>query len=143
MRETRSKEIAGRTYEVTQLGAVAGQKVFVRVLKVLGPAIGAKDMAALLGGIQESDVQALVDAFIPMTHIAGVGQLNARTFDDHFAGAYRELFDWLAFCVEVNFGDFLSAPPSGLAASVGSAPAVEKGVSRSTSLPIAIGPSGE
>lgn len=116
LRSTQEKDIDGCSYAVTQLGALKGSKVFVRVLKVLGPAFASKDPAAFFDGLKEEDVEYLCSTFSPMTFVKG-GQFPGpldKTFDFHFAGRYGALVQWLLFCVQVNFGDFLKGKGLGL-----------------------------
>jgi hypothetical protein len=109
LRKSESKVIGEYTYNVTQLGAVTGSKVFLRVLKVLGPLVGAKDVGALFDRLKEEDFTYLCEEFAKMSTVQlekGAPQLNA-IFDVHFAGKYGELIEWLRFCIEVNFGEVL------------------------------------
>ena len=136
MRESKTKVIGGEEYQVTQMGAVKGSQVFVRLVKVLGPLMG-DNLEAALSALKEEDVTYLINAFQPYTMIQGKGDLSGF-FDVHFAGKYKEMLEWLFFSVEVNFGSFLGA--NGLAALAGTA---AKGVSQSTSQKVPIGPSGD
>lgn len=104
--KSESREIDGFTYEVTQLGAIKGSQVFVRVLRLLGPMVKTKDVGSLFANLQEEDVKYLCDAFAPRTQVMGVAPLD-KCFDFHFAGRYMALVKWLVFCFELNFGDFL------------------------------------
>lgn len=132
LRETRKRVIGDYEYEVTQLGAIRGSAVFVRVMKLLGPLFASKDQAALFAGIQEEDVRYLIDAFGPMTLVVGQGQLD-KIFDLHFAGKYKDMMGWLLFCLEVNYGDFLrgrgldAAPSAGPQASASTSPRAATG----------------
>lgn len=136
MIETKSKKIGDVTYRVRQLKATSGRKILVRLLKVFGPALDAVDtkgginIGALLGGalqgLDEETVDSLCDTFAQQTefelangNFVGLGE--AGQFDLHFAGKYVEMTQWLVFCVQVNFADFLgvlsaaakkSAPPA-------------------------------
>lgn len=112
---TDDRVIGDCTYRVTQLGAIQGQKVMVRLANVLGRA-GAKggDLAAKLAGIasslSEEDMTFLCNAMAERTLIQG-SEYKGLTklqdvFDMHFAGRYLEMLRWLAFALEVNFGSF-------------------------------------
>jgi hypothetical protein len=111
LRQVEEKVIGGDTFEVTQLGAISGSKVLVRVLKILGPAFASKDVGKMDVGkmfeaLQEDDLDYLVKAFGPMTLVKGKGQLS-DIFDLQFAGKYKDMFTWLFFCLQLNYGDFL------------------------------------
>lgn len=134
MRETKQKQIGARgyTYHVTQFGAREGGRVIVRLLKMLGGALGsavkADDAENAVGfdvdaignvianiaeTVTEADFDFLVDTFAKCSSVSG-GDYRAPAplttegiFDLHFAGAYVELGEWLLFAIEVNFGSFL------------------------------------
>jgi len=137
MKETKTQEIGNRgfTYSVEQLGARQGGRVFARIANMLGGALGSalsggesfsvdsvgKVFASLAESITEENLDYLVDTFIPTTKVAG-GQLpaplplSAVDPDQHFAGAYGEMMQWLGFCLEVNYASFL--PGGSIAATV-------------------------
>ncbi len=124
-RKNESRQIGDCTYEVTQLGGIAGRKVFGRLVKLLGGAVGA------LSGIKENGPDAMVAAFkslaenlddqtieylcttfdgLTQVHLPSGKTPNLRdVFDDHFAANYGDMVSWLVFCLEVNFGSFLGA----------------------------------
>lgn len=112
LRKTEQKQIGADTYEVTQMGAVKGSQVFVRLIRAIGPIILAADKASdlrdALAGLKEEDVDYLIKAFSPYTLVQGKGELD-KIFDIHFAGKYGDMFQWLWASVEVNFGSFLGA----------------------------------
>ncbi len=114
LRTTQSKKIGDFTYEVTQLGAITGSKVFVRLLRMIGPAFVGKnaDLGRIFESLKEEDVQFLYDTFAPLTFIPGVGQLD-KSFDFHFVGRYMAMVQWLIFCLQVNYGDFLKGKDLG------------------------------
>lgn len=127
LRKTEERVIGDDTLEVTQLGAIKGRAVFVRVLKVIGPALTGKDMAGIFAGLNEEDVTYLCDAFAPMTLVKGKGQLD-KIFDVYFAGRFLEMFQWLAFCIELNFASFFKGGSALLGAAA--VPGAAKGVSK-------------
>lgn len=121
MRKSDSKQIGNHTYTVTQFGAREGGRVFIRITRLLGPAIGGGaegGAAAMIGqlstALDESDFDSLCDTFAAATMVTG-GDYGAKqpqlkaVFDDHFAGRYDELLEWLLFAFEVNYGSFLGA----------------------------------
>jgi len=138
LRQTITKTIDGFTYEITQLGALKGSQVFVRVLKMIGPAFATKkdvDFGKLLSGVNEEDLLYLINSFTPMTNVPGVGPLE-RNFDIHFVGRYMAMMKWLFACLEANYGDFLK--DGSLAAA---AQSVGQSASASNSQTGATGPS--
>lgn len=122
MLETQRRDIGGVTYEVRQLDAVRGRRVFMRFAKVVAPALGALKAAGkmapdealahalgqLVNGVTEDDLDFFCDAFAPTTCMVEGSKRPelAKCFELHFAGRYLELLQWLAFCFEVNFGTF-------------------------------------
>lgn len=128
--ETKDKQIGRYTYEVTQLGFKEGRAFLARVFKILGPVVS----ELVKGGAKVSDVlnkdgrgaagaifeisQQLSEA--DLTYACGVmgkkscvvledgkkPQLSDEFMELHFAGHYDEMFKWLLFAVEVNYGSF-------------------------------------
>lgn len=114
LRQTKSKVICDTEYEVTQLGAIKGTKVFTRVLRLMGPAFLDKSPGKFFDSLKEEDVEYLCQTFSPLTLVKGQGQLDG-IFDVHFAGRYDALVQWLVFCLQVNFGSFLEGKGLGAA----------------------------
>ena len=103
MLETRSKTINGTEYKVTQLDAIRGRKVLARMQRVAGN----------MNQMSDEDMDYLCDVFAPSTCVVSTNDHGQRVepqlskiFGLHFAGKYDEMAEWLAFCVEVNFGSF-------------------------------------
>jgi hypothetical protein len=131
--EKLDKEIGGRRYYVTQLGAKKGRQALARLVKVLGPVMAhvvsdAKPGAAMrsisgdaLKGallelserISEADLTYFCETFGEYTEVELEGgkrpRLTMEMQDLHFAGKYGEMLQWLAFAAEVNFADFFGA----------------------------------
>lgn len=119
--ETRTKTIAEVEYEVRQLDALKGRKVFIRLAKMLAPLLNAKgdgDMFARLGAalasVDEADFEYLCETFAPTTSMLTVDEQGrtrrpelSKVFAIHFAGQYDAMLEWLYFCLEVNFGSFI------------------------------------
>lgn len=138
LRQCVKKEIDGEVYEITQLGAISSSKVFVRLVKILGPAIAAKDFTSVFENLRDEDVDYFIKAFAPLTCVPGVADDLSRVFDMHFAGRIGTMLQWLVACIDVNFGDFLKgSAPGGRANPLGQALG-----SLSNSLPAATGRSG-
>lgn len=126
MRKPVTKKIGKTTYRVTPLGAKQGCKVFTRLANLLGSGLkgagpGMDRFAAFgtaLESLKDSDFEYFCDAFAPVTEFNTGDQRWPHLsdfFDDHFAGNYLEMLEWLEFAVEVNFGDFFDAVKEKLA----------------------------
>lgn len=121
--ESKSKIIGRYEYTVTQLAARNGRTAFLKMMKLAAPVIAAgvtatgnadKAVNATFQNVAQSitpeDFEWFVEVFAKSTTVKlGMDeqpQLSA-IIDIHFAGKYFELCSWLAFCLEVNFGNFL------------------------------------
>jgi hypothetical protein len=114
MRKTCTKEINGFTYSTTQLGATEGRKVGTRLMRVVGAAAESSEpLAALMKAITDEDYLFLVKTFGAISTVSG-GEFGERApfikdvAEEHFAGHMGSELAWLAWCLEVNFADFLS-----------------------------------
>jgi len=128
--ETKSRVIGRYEYKVTQLGFKKGNATWVRLLKVLGPALGklletganlkSMNVAALSGPLAElamtlteEDLNYFCEVFGEATVVEVSADkkpiLVPKVQETHFAGQYGEMLKWLAFCVEVNYSDFMGA----------------------------------
>lgn len=147
-----SREFAtsdGTRYKVTMFGAKKGQALLTRVMRIVAPALGrAADGATPVAGdidvMVGSAIDKLCEGLTPEL-IADLGAMfEEKTeystddgavwvplkgkYDDHFAGRYAQLIQWLKGCFEVNYADFFvvfqgaatgflasktKAPPSG------------------------------
>lgn len=116
--EPKSKEIGGATYVVTPMVATKGRKVFARLIKIAGPVLGkiaeappegrqAALLAAIGAHVSEDDFEYFCDVFAPTTTVDGADL--SKAFAVHFMGKYADMVEWVAFAVEVNFGDFFLA----------------------------------
>lgn len=126
--------IRGTVYRINHVEARVGLDIVTR-LAALAPALltalTSESAAALRGVLSPADVAFVAQAFAecttlpPMTfQTANAGAVQggdpvplAAAFNDHFAGKYGELFEWLAACFKHNgFADFFvtaagSVPP--------------------------------
>lgn len=116
-----TKVIGETEYEVTQLDAIRGRKVMVRLAKAFAPVLaggksadGLARLGEALANISDDDVDFLCDTFAPSTSVISTDAQGRRVapqlskiFGLHFAGKYDELIQWLYFCLEVNFGSFV------------------------------------
>ena len=139
--ETQKKTIGGTEYTVTTLGGVEGRKVYLRLVKALGPALRADAVGAMLANAIEALPEEVFDSlcatFAERTTVLlpdGRTPSLARVFDVHFSGQYRAMTEWLYFCVEVNFGDFLGELRERIAAFAKTTPTPSEPNSQSTSI---------
>jgi hypothetical protein len=132
--ESHTRTIGRYAYTVTQLRAKQGNAVLVRLAKLAGPTLGAlfsggeegagealervslgglgAALREFAAGLTEADLDWLCTTFADCTTVEiepGSVKPLRGIFDLHFAGAYLELFEWIAFCLEVNFADFFGA----------------------------------
>lgn len=130
MIETDEVEIDGTRYRVTQLGWKEGRRLLARLLKLIGPGLteavggsakledlGGRDLASFAPAIREicqknleTELDHLCDTFAKKTVINTDGgedfQQLSRIAELHFAGKYKQMFEWLWFCLKVNYQDF-------------------------------------
>lgn len=135
MLETKTRQIGEYKYRCTQLGALKGRKVLVRLLKTVGPAldgVSEGSVGSLLGklasSLDEDTVDYLCDTMAARTEVelpSGKSVDLAGIFELHFAGKYGEMVKWLAFAVEVNFSSFFSDLAKGVKPEADSSPPVE------------------
>lgn len=134
MIESHTRTIGRHAYTVTQIKAKQGNAVLVRLAKLAGPTLaslftgaesGPEDaldrvsveglggaLRAFSAGLTEADLDWLCSTFADCTTVEtepGSIKPLRGIFDLHFAGAYLEMFEWLAFCLEVNYADFFGA----------------------------------
>lgn len=109
-REQKSKVIGNFEYQVTQLGATEGRKVFTRLAKLLGAGAGSKEpIAGILAALNDEDVGYLCEVFAKVTFVKIDEKRSPQLsgiFEEHFAGQYNGMVKWLLFCLELNFASF-------------------------------------
>lgn len=119
MRSPETREIGEHTFEVTPLGFTAGRKLFVRLSRAFGPAIGhlstgrPQDLAAALSsaleGLSDEDLNHVSEIFGETTRVvqgAKMPYLSKDLRETLFAGRILLFFQWIAFALEVNYADF-------------------------------------
>ncbi len=118
-RRSQDRVIAGATWTVTQFPATEGLAILTRLLKLVGPAMGAVArgegsalevgtfVAALVGQLDENETIILVKRLLKDTRKDGREILPI--FDVEFMGNYYTLLSVLGFVLEVNYGDFFAA----------------------------------
>jgi hypothetical protein len=134
--ETRERRIGDHTYRVTQFGAKQGRAMLVRLVKLGGPGVGsfvggvgrgdAMESALALGvgdalhdlagRLNEAEIASMMDEFAKFTVLVQSADVELRLsdiLDDHFAGAYDEMLQWVRFALEVNFASFFVGTKGG------------------------------
>ncbi len=120
--EQKTTRIGAHSYKVTQLDAVVGRRVFTRLFKIAGPALAKLEngidekalgaaLTELVTRLEPADVDHFCDTFAEVTEVSGGKYTKAApqldtVFSVHFAANYLEMFQWLAFCLQVNFSSF-------------------------------------
>lgn len=132
--ETRDRTISGTAYRLTQLGALEGRTMLVRLVKLLGPGVGsfvggagrgalnpasgADSVLAMGAGeaihelcarLDATELGQIMDVFAANTTVVISREQEPRlsdVFDAHFAGRYDAMLQWLRWCLEVNFASF-------------------------------------
>ena len=112
MIEVKSKEIGSHTYHVRQLGAKQGRAALTKLLNLAGNAFGGNP-AAFFTSLSEQDLEYFCRVFGENTEVELALDRRIPLFlqqqEDHFAGQFGEMLEWLVFCVEINFSSFLDA----------------------------------
>src|SRR4051812_19642750 len=111
-RKTEKTKIGAFEYEMKQLGAYKGQEVVTRLAPLFGLIVSkaqkdpAGAIADALGMIKPEDVRFLSDTFAEVTIVKdakGVPCPLSPIFDEHFAGEYKAMMQWLGFGLSSNF----------------------------------------
>lgn len=143
MREPVEKVIDGDTYTFCQMSPKQSLKLLTRIVKIVGPTIGAAVDGAKIGGmdiaavieqemdiskivsalcdrLDENEVEAIVDGLLSQVIHSGQGEVSKR-FDVIFGGRLPHLFKVLGEAIKVEYGDFLAGLPdlSTIAAGTG------------------------
>jgi hypothetical protein len=128
MLKRESKVIGDTEYQTTQLDAVTARRVFLRMAKLLAPMAAElgdgkkgveserlfRGLATAIRSATEEDLDYFCDQFAKVTDVVIVDEKGNRKSPRlstvmalHFVGdRFGDLFDWLLFCLEVNFGSF-------------------------------------
>ena len=117
--KTVEREIGGTRYRISSLGSLEGADILLTIGRVAGTGWDKKAIGAVLRELSRDDLRVMRAAFERTTTLLHVDEakttpgVNARwlplaTFgqDDHFAGKYLELVEWIVAHVELNYRDF-------------------------------------
>ena len=138
MLHTEEKQIGDHTFKISQLGSREGRRILVRLIKLLGPALGeivesrgnieqaiGAGLSDLARNITNDDLTDLCQTFGNSTEVIIEGKPVRLSIDFQeifFAGRYGAMMKWLKACLEVNFADFtelLGATELSLRAALG------------------------
>lgn len=121
MIKEKESRIGEHDYRCSQLGAREATRVFARLCNVLGPMVegfkASDTESSILSGIgrvlqsaKADDLEYLCDTFAKTSRVR-VGEdkwpLVSDVYESHFAGRFTEQMQWLGFCLQVNYADFL------------------------------------
>lgn len=118
-RKSQERAIGEAVWTVSQFPATEGLAILTRLLKLVGPAMGAISrgeggnvevgtfIALLIERLDEAETIALVKRLLKDTRKDGREVLPM--FDLEFMGNYHTLLAVLGFVLEVNYGDFFAA----------------------------------
>lgn len=121
-------------YVMHMLPPMRSHRLFLKVIKMVGPALGpvfdtffsatkskggldqevpaeffSRAAAALFGDLDEKVVEAVIEAFKEVTVVDGRGKLDGGQFDIHFLGKLDEMYCWLAWGMQVQWGKSVGA----------------------------------
>lgn len=140
-----TREIDGYTYTFRPLGAKAGMRLFAQLVQRLGgtvgPAltggadkaqIGAAALSSLASQLDPDFVDQLINTFAPRTTVrmdADHGSKEValdKILDLHFGRRLVAQLQWLEFCLETQYSDFLGLLRGQLAGQAASETAARK-----------------
>lgn len=127
-REVQEHTLGNRVYKIQQLGSTDARRVFLRVLKALGPAVAAaggkgddEATAAAIGTLCEklsdADLDYLVTTFAKVTRVSPTDNPNVEfvlgnIVEEEFAGKMGRMLGWLWACLKTNYATFLDDLPA-------------------------------
>lgn len=119
--------IDDETYEIQMLDAVAGSRLYTRLLIAMGGVLetssklegspqelGLKLLGAALRSLTPELAEELRSTFAKSSAVV-IGDKKPQVKDvfmTHFRGRYLHMSKWMLECVKVNFADFLAAGSS-------------------------------
>lgn len=143
-KRTEKIQIGSAQYTITQLGAVEGRQLYKKLVTALGPLLretfsGLKAdgdaetlvIGLVLRGLEDMPLplfEELCESFSATTlfktpQMTMALPLNTQgLFDEHFAGDYGGMTNWLMSCLKLNFQSFLGGKGSSAAPAAAPAP---------------------
>ena len=129
MARAQEREIDGVMYKAWPIPFAKGRPALVRLLGIVGPVLSkitnaksAEAASALFSALPASLTDADLTYFANLFGDASAyktidghwAPLVDKTQATHFEGRYLAFFQWLGFCVEVNFSGFFTGMSSAL-----------------------------
>lgn len=131
MKETMVKKIGDYEYQFFMLPAMDSVKLFLRIIKIVGPALMAVEgkeekeesildrkidikqlVEALQNSLHETEVEGIINILLSQTLCEGVGQLSSKAVvNEHFKGNIKHLFMVIWGALEAQYSDFLAGKP--------------------------------
>jgi len=136
MRETKTKRIGDIDYAVLQLNDTDASKLWMRLVRIFTPVMGAglkalpdtgpelsiadlttqaigEALIAFSGNMTEEDYLYIYDTLsTDATFDNGNGSVSLKLDKYHWAGRHTKKLQWIVFALEVNFSDFLGGTES-------------------------------
>jgi tail assembly chaperone len=134
MIQTAEKEIDGHWFQVGGLDLRTERALYVRLARVVGPALAELARAgngpaaapgalrAVFEGLDEAEVDFLIDTFKKVTKVAFQSSNGSPVWVPYQESVFESAasqFKWLWFCLEHQFADFLGSSSGKIAELVG------------------------
>ena len=118
-RKVEEATIDGVRYQVQQVGAALGAEIMFRLARSFGAIIAGLNVGTLsVESLSPADFNWLLKQLVSGTKVGIVDEKGdgrermadlSFVFDDHFAGRYPQMLEWMKFALEVNFGPLAGA----------------------------------
>lgn len=119
MIENRSKEIDGITYVVSQIPARRANKLQRKLAAIIAPAATmfaeryadspSRAVSFLVEKMDETTFEHIRNELSQVSTADGIPLADGQQFDAHFTGKLATQLQWMAFALEVQFGNFTDA----------------------------------
>jgi hypothetical protein len=121
--QPKEKMIGENTYQVRLLPSELGFRSAAKLANLIGPGLktlqegGAESVTGFFGGMLADELlttrlEFFTNLFKEYTSVrlkGAPGFVNlSSVYEYHFSGNYLEMFQWLAFCIEVNHASFFT-----------------------------------
>ncbi len=158
---TKTVKVGEHEYQITQLGALEGRKIWHKLVTILAPILANLSAAktldketissavnTLMVELDEPTFEMLCKTFAKRCRIRNGAdkwpEMDDTAFDQHFAGDYIGMTQWLGECLVYNFANFSGDASLGKLINTVKAKAAEMAAtaSKSKSQPVSTGSSG-
>lgn len=113
-RKIGERTIDGVRYQVQQVGASLGAEIMFRLARSFGAILAGLNVGTLsVESLSPADFNWLLKTLIAGSKVGIVDEKGdgrermadlSFVFDEHFAGKYPQMLEWMQFALEVNFG---------------------------------------